>query len=188
MAEVFYVMGASGVGKDSLLGFAQAHRPRNAPVIFAHRYITRPAHAGGENHIALSEDEFHYRDQMGCFAMRWHSHDTWYGVGIEIDQWLAKGLKVVVNGSRGYLNQAVTMYPHLIPILISAAPDRLRERLMARGRETGSEIEARLLRAQSLDREIDHPKLVRINNDGELADAGNRLLELILGEYPQPCG
>jgi ribose 1,5-bisphosphokinase PhnN len=44
-----------------------------------------------------------------------------------------------------------------------------------------------LLRTQSLDREIDHPKLVRINNDGELADAGNRLLELILAEYPQPC-
>lgn len=188
MAEVFYVIGASGVGKDSLLGFARVHRPRNAPVVFAHRYITRPSHAGGENHIALSDDEFQYRDQMGCFAMRWHSHDTWYGIGIEIDQWLSKGLKVVVNGSRAYLNQAATTYPYLIPILISAEPDRLRERLVARGRETPSEIEARLLLAQSLDAKTDHPKLVRINNDGELTDAGNRLLELILSEYPQPCG
>jgi ribose 1,5-bisphosphokinase len=124
---------------------------------------------------------------MGCFAMGWHSHDTWYGIGIEIDQWLAKGLKVVINGSRGYLNQAATVYPNLIPVLISAQTDRLRERLMARGRETGSEIEERLLLAQSLDKEIDHPKLVRINNDGELADAGNRLLALLLHRPPQPC-
>lgn len=187
MADLFYIIGASGVGKDSLLRFARKRMPRDAPVTFAHRYITRPADAGGENHVALSESEFLCRARMGCFAMHWLSHDTWYGIGIEINEWLAKGLNVVINGSRVYLNQAAKKYTELNPVLICAHKDKLRERLLARGRENAAKIEDRLTATQSLDAQVDHPRLIRINNNAELADAGTKLVQLIMGDTVRAC-
>lgn len=50
---LIYVMGPSGSGKDSLLS-ALRPRLRGLPVAFARRYISRPACAGGEQHMALS--------------------------------------------------------------------------------------------------------------------------------------
>ena len=40
--QLIYVMGPSGAGKDSLLGYAR-ERLAEQPLVFAHRYITRPA-------------------------------------------------------------------------------------------------------------------------------------------------
>jgi ribose 1,5-bisphosphokinase len=182
MTELFYVIGPSGAGKDSLLTYARQRLGSNTAVAFAHRYITRPADAGGENHVSLSRDEFICRIQMGCFAMQWHSHNTWYGIGIEINQWLEMGLKVVVNGSRAYLENALQKYPKLIPVMISASSETLRQRLLARGRESSEAIEKRVIQAMVLEREIDHPKIVKICNEGVLADAGDCLIKLIHSE------
>ena len=55
--NLFYVVGPSGVGKDTLINFAKK-RLKNSNVIFAQRYITRDQNAGGENHIAISKKEF----------------------------------------------------------------------------------------------------------------------------------
>ncbi|WP_299176401.1 phosphonate metabolism protein/1,5-bisphosphokinase (PRPP-forming) PhnN [uncultured Neptuniibacter sp.] len=179
MAKLFYVIGASGVGKDSLLQYARETMSEKAPVVFTHRYITRPADAGGENHVALSRDEFERRHEQGCFAMSWQSHQNRYGIGIEIDQWLELGLNVVINGSRKYLPEAEKRYPNLIPVLISTSSTLLRERLTARGRETQPQIEARLAQAESLDKQLSHPDLIKIMNDGALSDAGDQLLAVI---------
>jgi hypothetical protein len=62
--QLIYVMGPSGAGKDSLLGFAREKVP-GEPVVFAHRYITRPT-GNGENHIALTPEEFEARSSMAC--------------------------------------------------------------------------------------------------------------------------
>lgn len=179
MAKLFYVIGASGVGKDSLLRYARNHTPMEAGVVFAHRYITREADAGGENHVSLTTDEFAHRLGNGCFAMHWHSHNTWYGIGVEIEQWLARGLNVVVNGSRAYLDTAAGLFPELRPVLITAGEERLRQRLQQRGRENGAQIEERLSLAQRLDRETSHPQLMRISNDGTLEEAGAALIRLL---------
>jgi ribose 1,5-bisphosphokinase len=187
MAELYYVIGPSGAGKDSLLNYARQHIGVNTAVVFAHRYITRPADAGGENHIWLTEQEFSCRMQMGCFAMKWYSHNNWYGIGIEINQWLSMGLDVVVNGSRGYLENALRDYPKLIPVMVTASPNILRKRLQSRGRENMEEIEQRVIQAAVLEREIDHPRVVSISNEGSLADAGNCFIALIRGETVWVC-
>lgn len=60
--RLFYVVGASGVGKDTLIRHARdALRPNAHHIVFAHRYITRPVDAGGENPIALTQAEFALR-------------------------------------------------------------------------------------------------------------------------------
>jgi ribose 1,5-bisphosphokinase len=180
MARLFYVIGASGAGKDSLIHYIRHNMPGNAHVVFAHRYITRAADAGGENHVALTEQEFMRRKQQGCFAMYWFSHESHYGIGIEIDAWLSLGLDVVVNGSRGYLQQAADRYPNITPVLISVDPDVLGQRLFSRGRETIDQIEQRLVQAIKLEKQVKHPQLIRIENNDGMEDAGQQFLHAIL--------
>jgi len=180
-ASLFYIIGASGVGKDSLLDYAREHLASDDPLIFAHRYITRPADAGNENHIAVSEEVFQRRLDLGCFAMSWDSHGLRYGIDIGINQWLAKGLNVAMNGSRAYLQQATWGYPELRPILIRVDQSILRQRLEQRGRESADEIEKRLERARALD-DLQHPNLIVINNDGDLSEAGDKLMTILTGK------
>jgi ribose 1,5-bisphosphokinase len=99
-APLVYVMGPSGAGKDSVLARARFLLPPQAPIVFAHRYITRPAEAGGENHVALSAAEFTLRRDHGLFAYHWRAHGNEYGIGSEIQAWRRVGLTVVISGSR----------------------------------------------------------------------------------------
>ncbi len=173
-----YVMGASGSGKDSLMGFARQQLSHHPSICFVHRYITRPADAGGENHIALTGPEFEARVRARLFALHWQSHGLRYGVGIELNQWLAKGMTVVVNGSREYLPTAQQAYPELLPVTIDVSTRVLRERLLARGREDAEAVDKRLqrhaeLRSQPLSGRV-------LNNDGPLEVGGRRLVNLLL--------
>ncbi|SAK88710.1 ATP-binding protein PhnN [Caballeronia temeraria] len=173
--KLIYVMGPSGAGKDSLLGFARERI--GAEVLFAHRYITR-AVADGENHIALSPDEFVSRLSYGLFAMHWESLGLRYGIGIELDAWLARGRPVVVNGSRQHAELALARYPHAHFVHIDATPSVLAARLARRGREDARQIEARLARRPAFELPS-HAHVVKIDNSGMLADAGTQFLDLL---------
>ena len=48
--KLIWLMGASGSGKDSLL--TELRQREQTQLLVAHRYITRDASAGSENHIA----------------------------------------------------------------------------------------------------------------------------------------
>lgn len=178
--RIVYVMGPSGAGKDTLLAYARARLPEGAPVAFAHRYITRAAGTSGENHVALSEAEFSVRADHGCFALHWRSHGWRYGIGVEIDAWLARGLHVVVSGSREHLPQAVTRYPDLRVVLVTAPLEVLRRRIIGRGRDSAAGIAARLERAAAWAAPA-HPVALEIVNDGPVERAGDALLGFLLG-------
>ena len=173
------MVGASGCGKDSLIAYARQHLERSEMVFFAHRYITRPPTANGENRIALKREEFIKRLEKGFFAMHWQSHGYHYGIGIEIDYWLVKGCRVVVNGSRSYLPDAKDRYPNLKVIWIDASPAELKRRLEGRGRETAAQITARLDRNRKLKKALigTTPDTITINNDGALDTAGKMLIK-----------
>lgn len=178
--QLFYLMGASGVGKDSLLAYLRAHLPTDAPVILAQRHITRPADAGGEAHIEISHEKFERRLAEGGFAMHWQSHGFRYGIDSGIDRHLAQGRQVVVNGSRHYLENARQRYPELCPVLITVSHDKLLARLRERGRECNKAIEQRLQRAEALDAQLRDQVLIRLGNDGPLEQAGSLLLAMVL--------
>ena len=84
---------------------------------------------------------------------------------------------MVVNGSRAYLDAARRNYPELLPVWIEVSPEVLRKRLLARGRETEQEIEARLQRHRTLHRHTAGGEVV--NNDGALVEGGEALVRLI---------
>ncbi|GAA5785531.1 phosphonate metabolism protein/1,5-bisphosphokinase (PRPP-forming) PhnN [Chitiniphilus shinanonensis] len=179
--RLIVLVGPSGVGKDSVLAHARAslaRLPQGGGVRFARRAVTRPATAGGEDHLALSEDEFHSALDEGRFALWWGSHGLHYGIDREIDDWLAAGLTVVVNGSRAHLPLAWQRYPRLEAVLLTARPDTLAKRLAARGREDEAAVAARLARTPPP--LPDGMALTEIANDGELAEAGDQFVALLL--------
>lgn len=187
-AGLFYLMGPSGSGKDSLLRALREHLGGDDRVVVAHRYITRPADAN-EASVALTTEEFHRRVALGCMAMHWHSHGLHYGVGVEVEQWLERGLKVIVNGSREYLPQAVARYPKLCALHVRVSPDALAARLRQRGRESEEAIARRLARGTA---SFDVPtdcRLVEIDNSGALRSAV-QALAMAIGMTPaaKPAG
>lgn len=175
--QLFYIIGASGAGKDSLLNYV---RPLLADrsVVVAHRYITRPVELTGENHIQLSEAEFLNRQGRGCFLFSWQSHGLYYGIGCEVQNWLDLGLNVVINGSRGYLDEATSLMPDIKPVLITVSQDKLKARLEQRGRESSAEITERLQRAQQFD-QLSHPNLIKVSNNESLEVAGQQLFTVL---------
>ncbi len=187
MTRLIWLIGPSGAGKDSLLA---ALRHQQIPeLLVAHRYITRPADAGGENHIALSDAEFSQRAAGGLFALAWQANGYRYGLGIELDQWLATGMSVIVNGSRQHLPHAMERYGNqLLPVMLQVSNDVLRRRLETRGRETSDAIEQRLRRAGHFATHLPHCAI--LNNDGSLLQSVTALIQLIRHppeEKPNVC-
>ena len=183
---LIYVMGPSGVGKDAVMDRARHMLSIDDPVVFAHRYITRPAEAGGENHICLSLSEFARRRAWGLFAFHWQAHGNEYGIGVEINAWRDAGLAVVVSGSREHFRTLSGTDEPTIPVLITAPAERLQERLQQRGREDAAASAARLKRATALD--VAAANLVTIVNDGPIDEAAGALVRLLARFRRSPAG
>lgn len=175
--RLIYLIGPSGSGKDSLLDAARETLARNGCRI-VRRVITRSAEAVGEAAQAVTVEQFTAMQAQGDFAMCWQANGLHYGIPKEIDDWLAQGLDVLVNGSRGYLQQARQRYPQLLAVLLKVDDEVLRQRLLARGRETQDEIEARLARNGrfAVGLLAEHPGLFVLDNSGDLQETVARLL------------
>lgn len=177
MTPLVYVMGPSGAGKDSVINLARGMLMPDAPVVFAHRYITRPAETGGENHVALTPAEFALRREHGLFAFHWEAHGNHYGIGREIHGWRNAGLTVVISGSREHFLKLGGIDDDTQPVLITASAHRLAERLAKRGRESQEAAAKRLDRGEAY--ELTDPRLVTILNDGVLETAAQAFVRLI---------
>lgn len=178
--RLVYVMGPSGAGKDSLLEWMRARLPGESGVRLARRTITRPANAGGEDHLAATDAQFDAALADGEFALHWRANGHRYGVGREIEQWLAAGHTVVVNGSREYLPVARTKFPQLEAVHVVASADMLQSRIVRRGRERAQETASRLARNGSLSDDMRQSALV-LENDGPIEIAGALLAAFVAG-------
>ncbi|MGE0153813.1 MAG: phosphonate metabolism protein/1,5-bisphosphokinase (PRPP-forming) PhnN [Reyranellaceae bacterium] len=172
---VAYVMGPSGAGKDTLLSYAR-QRLAGSAVVFAHRYITRQP-SPDENFVSLSEAEFAARAERGLFAWHWQAHETRYGIGVEIEAWRAKGCTVVVSGSRDHYAHALADDESVTPVLVTASPAIIGDRLRRRGRDSEAQIEERLSRAALF--ELAHARLRIVRNDGPVEDGGEALVAIL---------
>lgn len=177
-ARLVYLMGPSGAGKDSLLDWLRAHLPEGAPVYCSQRTISRVVVPGGERHESVSPDTFARLCRSGAFALHWQANGLGYGIRQAQLAPLARGQSILVNGSRAYWGDAQARFPDLVGVHITASPQVLRERLLARGRETADMIEARVRRALAFTPPPGSAS-IEVHNDHTLDDAGRQLLRAL---------
>lgn len=172
------VVGASGVGKDSLLAGARTALAGRGDIVFPRRFITRAPGLGGEDYIAVSGAEFAQMQRQDRFALHWSAHGLHYGIPRNIEDDLRQGRSVVANVSRAVLDEARRRYPGLRIINVTASPSVIAQRLRQRGRETEAEIVARLQRAIATD--LSGDDVAVCSNDGPLPDGIARFLQLLV--------
>lgn len=173
--RLFYLVGPSGAGKDSLLRQLKRKQYVTQQPLVAHRYITRAVRENDENHIELAPFDFLRRQQAGHFLFDWESHGHQYAIGREVQKWQQSGRDVIVNGSRAYLHKASEIYPPLVPVWMMVTDDVLRTRLVQRGRENPTEIEYRIQRNRELN-EHKPGDCISISNDRAIEDTIDDLM------------
>lgn len=176
---LFLIVGPSGVGKDTLLEGARAALAGNRWFRFARRVITRPADAGGEDHIAVSLPEFEALRARGGLLHHWAAHGLHYGIPADVAQDLAAGINVVLNTSRGAIAAFRAVAEKVVVIHVLASPAALAARLRQRNRETPEEIAARLARVA--EGPTPGEGVLVVHNDGTVAEGVARLVDLIAG-------
>lgn len=180
VAGVFIaVVGKSGVGKDAIMTAARPRIEKAISSAFPRRYITRPENAGGEDHIAISKPDFLEAEQSGKFILSWSAHGHHYGVPKDICDCLEAGQVVILNISRGAVQEANSTFEKFGVIEITANPQTIEKRLHSRGRETVGEIADRQARTASPNWAADVSHIV-IENDGTLEEAVSQFVDAVL--------
>ena len=171
------VVGPSGAGKDTLIAGARTQLAGDSHFVFPRREITRPADAGGEDHIPLSREAFAQRRADGAYALAWEAHGLGYGVPSGIAEDLADGRIVVVNVSRAVVAVAREKYEVVQVLNITAPPETLAARLVARARETADDISRRVARADEF--ALAGDDVLELVNDSDVETGVRRVVEAL---------
>jgi ribose 1,5-bisphosphokinase len=171
--KLVLVVGPSGAGKDALAGGARQALADDPRFLFVRREITRPAEAGGEDHLPVTREEFAAR-QAG-YALAWQAHGLLYGIPGAIVAELEAGRIVIANVSRTVIAQAASRFPVLV-LEITASPAVLAARLAARGREGAADRASRLARRVALPADL---VSVRIVNDSTIEEGVAAMLAVL---------
>lgn len=155
------VVGPSGAGKDTLMARAREMLGGDDRFRFVRREITRPAEAGGEDHVAVTPAQFAARRDAGAYALWWEAHGLGYGIPADVADDLAARRVVIANISRAKIAEAALKFPTLA-LEITAPAQVLAARLAARGRETADDIARRLAREVALPEGV---RVARVMND-----------------------
>lgn len=168
------IVGPSGAGKDSLIRALSLRFGDDPDFLAMKRVVTRAADAH-EDHHSLNGEAFEAWARAGRFALTWQAHGLSYGVPAEVDDALAAGKTVLCNLSRAAVALARQRWGRVFAVQVTARPETLALRLAARGREKVWEQQDRIRRVADSTFEPD----ALIENDGDLAEAADRLFSLI---------
>jgi len=164
----FLIVGPSGAGKDSVIQGARDLLADDDRFVFAQRTITRPAAAGGEDHIESTEADFAATEAAGGFCLSWQAHGLRYGIDRSCEADIAAQSCVVANVSRSVIDIARERFPRVRIINVTAPSHILAERLAARGRESAADIRKRLERSgEFVPRGMD---VITLQNTSAIAD------------------
>lgn len=167
------VVGPSGAGKDTLIGFARAACVDDPDIFFARRVVTRAASAYEDN-MYVSPLEFEDSLARGDFLLHWKAHGLSYGLPSSIVADIRAGRAVVANVSRTVIADARRKFANVTVVVVTAPADVLAARLASRARASDGKTEDRLLRS------VDSitPDIV-IHNVGSAEDHGAEMLKAI---------
>jgi ribose 1,5-bisphosphokinase len=169
------VVGPSGAGKDTLLGFAKAACKDDPDIVFPRRIVTREASVFEDNE-QISYEAFQEARASDAYAMHWEAHGHAYALSRSIDDDIRAGRTVIANVSRTVISAMRCTYADVVVVSITAPSDVLTQRLSARGRGSDGNIERRL--GRTVDDAAAAPDAV-IVNVGNPEDHARELLGII---------
>lgn len=172
------VVGPSGVGKDSVINALREQVQTDERVSFVQRFVTRPSDAGGEDHVAVTQQEFEALEARNEFAVSWQAHGLSYGVPTSAATAYGEGKSVIVNGSRAALQLFAERFANIVVVNITADPEVIAQRLASRGREDAREIALRIRRGIEVDLACSLT-VQTIDNSGDLQDAVDAFLAML---------
>ncbi len=179
--KIFFLVGNSGSGKDSLIGYVLEHWPTDRkPLYVPTRVITRPPSPETEKYESITPEEFQELKARDEFTFWWKSYELHYGVRRIILDKVRQGSPVLINVSRQIIAEARTRFENLRVIFVRVPLEITMQRVKDRGREESADLEKRIERARKYQEMPGADYLVE--NAGKLEDAGRNLLEYLLAE------
>lgn len=158
MKKIILIVGASGVGKDTLIKYARKKMKKE--INFVRRYITRKPDKNEKNFF-VDNSAFKVLKDNNFFVSSWSAHENLYGIAKSS---IKEGVNVI-SISRKEIEHFESIYNNVTTINITVPKNILKVRLISRGRETKEEIKKRLLRDYGV---IKAKKIVEFENILEL--------------------
>jgi ribose 1,5-bisphosphokinase len=170
------VVGPSGAGKDTLIGFVRTACADDSGIVFPRRVVTREASVFEDNQT-LNIVEFEQARTRGDFAICWHAHGLHYGLPRSIDDDIGAGRTIVANVSRTVIDAIRSIYANVTVVSVTAPPDVLVTRLAGRARNSDGQIDDRVNR-----RVAGTIADVTINNVSSAEEHAQELLMVVKGK------
>jgi len=167
MIKIVLIVGASGVGKDSLIKSIKDKLKIN----FVKRYITREPDQNESNYY-VDTQAFKLLKEKNFFVSTWQAHENSYGIA-RFD--IQDGLNLI-SISRSAIKDFEQEYKDVTTINITVSRDILEQRLKNRGRETKEQIEKRLNRTY---KNIEAKNLIEFDNSEVLETSSKSFLQLL---------
>ena len=175
--RLILVVGPSGAGKDTLIGWAATACSNDGNIVFPRRVVTREA-SPSEDNEQVSLDAFRQARSKDEFAVQWEAHGHCYALPRAINDDIRGGRTVVANVSRTVVDAVRRAYAAVTVVSITAPPDILAERLATRARSSDGQLADRLRRA--VDDAAAVPD-VTIINVGRIEDRARAFVQVIRG-------
>lgn len=167
MVKIVLIVGASGVGKDTLLKAIQNVVKAN----FITRYITRVPD-NNESNYYIGKDDFEHLRKSDFFVSSWEAHGNIYG----ISQTSIKDGLNIISISREAIKDFEEKFSDVTTIEIGIPKELLYLRLKNRGREDEEAILKRIQRSQ---KKIKAKNYIYFDNSKPLDESKEEFLELL---------
>jgi ribose 1,5-bisphosphokinase len=167
MIKIVLIVGASGVGKDTLIKAIKNDVKAN----FVTRYITRVPDENESNYY-IGKEDFDYLRKSDFFVSVWEAHGNIYGIS---KLSIKHGLNII-SISRDTIKDFEKAFNDVTTIEIGIPKEMLYTRLKKRGRE---DEEAILKRIQRSEQKIDAKNCIYFDNSKSLEQSKKEFISLI---------
>jgi len=168
MKKIILIVGASGVGKDTILRTIEDKINAN----FVKRYITRVPDSN-ESNFYLDIDAFKTLKEKEYFISSWEAHGNFYAIARDH---IKDGVNII-SISRGAIEDFENVFDDVTTVYITIPKELLIKRLHSRGRENMDQIIQRVDRSNQ---KIVAKKLVEFDNSSRIETSIENFISLIL--------